>query len=158
MGDYGRAESLVRRALQIDRKSLELTSAVQSERQQLIMIRTLRSGLDLFLSLAPQANSEEHSGVSRGAGVEGVCLRSPAADPYGPKPAGYRPGGGPALRRVRTDHEPTGLSRPQPRMNPRQDQTWKRQIQELTEKKEQLEERPVASQLRVRRVSKSWRG
>jgi CHAT domain-containing protein/tetratricopeptide (TPR) repeat protein len=58
MGDCARAESLLLDALRIDRKSLELSSAVQSERQQLRMIGKLRSGLDLYLSLATRAHSD----------------------------------------------------------------------------------------------------
>ena len=56
--DCARAEAVVLQALRIDRKSLELSSAVQSERQQLRMIGKLRSGLDLYLSLAARAHSD----------------------------------------------------------------------------------------------------
>src|SRR5262249_5830953 len=57
-------------------------------------------------------------GLSRGAGLEGCRLRSPAADPPGPDPAGSRPGGIPALRRPGPGHAPAGVAGVQPARPP----------------------------------------
>ncbi len=56
-GDYAQAEPLYRQSLAISRDNLELAAAVQSQRQQLAMLQDLRSSLDAYLSLAPQARA-----------------------------------------------------------------------------------------------------
>ena len=50
-GDYARAEPLLRQAVVIRRRQLESTAVVQSERQQLAMLQSVRSSLDHYLSL-----------------------------------------------------------------------------------------------------------
>jgi CHAT domain-containing protein/tetratricopeptide (TPR) repeat protein len=54
-GDHAQAAPLSAQVLQLTRKHLELTAAVQSERQQLAMIEAERGRLDSYLSLAPAA-------------------------------------------------------------------------------------------------------
>ena len=138
MGDSVRAESVVLRALGIDRQSVELTSAVQSERQQLIMIGKLRSGLDLYLSMAPRAHCE-CAGVYREvlAWKGTVFARQQQM----------------RLARTRTDPDPevarlcTELDQVTRRLASRvfgtetlqPDPSGKQQIQELTEEKERRE-------------------
>ncbi len=51
-GQYDKAEALARRGLEIDRRHLEQTAGVQSERQQLATIQASRYRLDLYLSVA----------------------------------------------------------------------------------------------------------
>jgi CHAT domain-containing protein len=55
MGDYVKAEPLNYQALRISREQLDLTAAVQSERQQLRMAEVVRSRLDNCVSLAEKA-------------------------------------------------------------------------------------------------------
>jgi CHAT domain-containing protein len=59
--EAGKGEPLARQAAEITRSHLELTAAVQSERQQLVMVATSRGYLDTYLSLATevQAPAEE---------------------------------------------------------------------------------------------------
>ena len=56
-GDYARAEPLLRQAVEIMRRQLEATAAVQSERQQLAMLQSVRSYLDAYLASRPRADS-----------------------------------------------------------------------------------------------------
>jgi len=51
-GDFDKAEALARQGLEIDRKHLEQSAAVQSERQQLAAALDSRHRLDMYLSLA----------------------------------------------------------------------------------------------------------
>jgi CHAT domain-containing protein len=51
-GDYARAEPLLRQGLEIFRGQMDLTAAVQAERQQLAMTDLLRVYLDAYLELA----------------------------------------------------------------------------------------------------------
>ena len=55
MGAYAKAEPLSRQALQISRDELDLTAAIQSERQQLRMASNLSRFLDDYLSIAQSA-------------------------------------------------------------------------------------------------------
>ena len=55
-GDFAQAETLSAQALQIMRKQLELSSEVQSERQQLVMAKGFRYYLNHYLSIAAVAN------------------------------------------------------------------------------------------------------
>jgi CHAT domain-containing protein/Tfp pilus assembly protein PilF len=57
MGDCVKAEPLCHQALQISRESLDLSAAVQSERQQLRMSAEVRSFLDRYLSVATGAKT-----------------------------------------------------------------------------------------------------
>src|SRR5205823_4916569 len=55
-GDYAKAQPLYEQGMEISRRNLELTAAVQSERQQLAMAQQLRAFLDNYLALAPRIN------------------------------------------------------------------------------------------------------
>jgi tetratricopeptide (TPR) repeat protein/CHAT domain-containing protein len=61
MGDFARAESLLGHALQAAGEHLELAASAQSERQQLVMARSLRDRLDDYLSLSLQAQRSGES-------------------------------------------------------------------------------------------------
>jgi CHAT domain-containing protein/tetratricopeptide (TPR) repeat protein len=66
MGKDGLAAPLLRDALRILRRHLDLTAAVQSERQQLWMVAKLRLDLDAWLALAPRigvADAEQYAEV-----------------------------------------------------------------------------------------------
>ncbi len=53
-GDFSTAEPLALEALEITERHLELTSTVQSERQQLLMNQSVRSYLDAYLSISAE--------------------------------------------------------------------------------------------------------
>ena len=55
-GDFAQAETLSAQALQIMRKQMDLSSDVQSERQQLLMVNEFRYYLNHYLSIAAEAN------------------------------------------------------------------------------------------------------
>ncbi len=55
LGDHAKAELLLRRAVDIQARNLDLTATVQSERQQLAMMRASPGYLHGWLSVAPQA-------------------------------------------------------------------------------------------------------
>ena len=55
-GDPARAETYLKQGLGIARDLLDVTALAQSERQQLAMIQSWRYLLDVYLSLAPEAN------------------------------------------------------------------------------------------------------
>jgi CHAT domain-containing protein/Tfp pilus assembly protein PilF len=61
MGDYAQAERLARQGMDVARRLLDLSAAIQSERQQLAMNRILRNRLDLYLSLALAAKAPAES-------------------------------------------------------------------------------------------------
>ncbi len=63
-GDHANAERLSFQAFQIVRDQLDLTAAVQSERQQLRMADTLRSFLDGYLSNAQRAGASGERGYA----------------------------------------------------------------------------------------------
>jgi CHAT domain-containing protein len=138
MGDYRRAESLVLQALQIDRKSLELTAAVQSERQQLIMMETLRSGLDAYLSLASRSDPDSTRVYHEVLAWKGSVF----ARQRQLRLARSRPEIDPEVARLfaklgETTSRLATLAFTA--LNPQDETTWKAQLQELTETKEQLE-------------------
>ena len=55
--DHAGAEPLLRQALEISRRNLELAAAAQSERQQLAMAQMLRRRLDAFAALPRPTNA-----------------------------------------------------------------------------------------------------
>ena len=148
-GDYGRAEVYLRPALQIDRRNLELTSAVQSERQQLDMLWKLRSGLDLYLSLAPRALSESAQIYHEVMSWKGAVF----ARQQRMRLDCNRPGTSPEVARLfaelgQTTSQLAALVFSTADAHP--DQAWRDQIRELTEKQERLERDLSAPLLRVR--------
>jgi len=65
-GELHRAEPLLRQALKIYRRYLDLSAAVQSERQQLLMAARFRYHMDAWLSMAPRVEvtaEEQHAEV-----------------------------------------------------------------------------------------------
>jgi hypothetical protein len=87
MGDYARAEPLYRQALSITRASLESTSAIQSERQQLAMGQLLCYQLDGYVSLGLNSDRYVRSVFGQVLTWKGATLmrqrgmRLAAADP-----------------------------------------------------------------------------
>ena len=60
--DYRRAEPLLLQAVLIQRRQLETTAVVQSERQQLAMLQTVRTYLDHYLSLTGRQDQPSAGG------------------------------------------------------------------------------------------------
>jgi CHAT domain-containing protein/Tfp pilus assembly protein PilF len=138
-GDYARAETLLKQGLGIERRNLELAADAQSERQQLVMAEDLRATLDAYLSLARQA-------------------RLPGAAAYAPMLA-WKGAVFARQRRIRTlrllhrNKDPQlarlsgDLQSAAGRLaalaftvpDPKTRAAWQRQLEELSERKEQLE-------------------
>ena len=57
MGNYAKAEPIERESIEVLRKHLDLTAAVQSERQQFLTTAQLRFHLDRYLSISDEADT-----------------------------------------------------------------------------------------------------
>jgi CHAT domain-containing protein/tetratricopeptide (TPR) repeat protein len=134
MGDYARAEPFLRRGLDIERGNLELAAAAQSERQQLAMARSLRGTLDGYLSLAPRAGQPADRAYRHVLACKGaVLLRQRRLHLYRQRPelvADF-------AKLDSTAGRLAALALAVP--GPGQRDAYRRQIQELSEKKERLE-------------------
>lgn len=156
-GDHARAEPLMRQALETASANLELTAAVQSERQQLAMLRALRSRLDDYLALAAQAGKSGEAVYPHVLAWKGrVSLRqrrlhlmrqhpefkaSRVLAPVKNKDGKYTLIIGPLANRF---EQLEGVTRSLATLalavpNPKQQDARRRLIQELTEQKEWLE-------------------
>jgi CHAT domain-containing protein/tetratricopeptide (TPR) repeat protein len=132
--DFARAERLLRQAVEISRANLELAAAAQSQREQLAMLGDLRHYLDAYLSLAAQAQPDPAAqyrpvlawkgAVARRQGSQRLARNQPelAQDFAG-------------LDRLSARLAALALATPEPK----QIEARRRQIQELTEQKEELE-------------------
>jgi len=134
MGEYAKAEPLLRRVLGIAEQHREATFAVQSERQRLQFARHLRSTLDSWLSVAPHAGvsaDELHAAVLRWKGAvfarqikDRLAQRRPELKSLLDE-----------LNTVRTRWATLALRVPEPK----QREAWRRQVNELRNRKENLE-------------------
>ena len=141
-GNVDGAEILLRKALEITRSNLRLAAAGQSERQQLAMSRALRYGLDAALSLDRQA---KHTGEGAYRSVlswkGAVFAQQREVRVF--RRAIQRAGGQPEVIQMFDDLQGTArrlatlaLAVPP---DPKQQPAWRRQVAELTERKEHLE-------------------
>lgn len=134
MGEYGRAEPFFQEALAISRQHLDLTAAIQSERQQLAMVQEVRSRLDNYLRLILQAhlpapNAYGHVLAWKGAILQyQMHLRHLRRRPE--LAADFE-----KLDQVTRQLATLALAVPSPQQAPR----YRRKVQELTDKKERLE-------------------
>ena len=74
-GDYARAEPLLRQAVLIRRRQLEATAVVQSERQQLAMLQSVRSYLDHYLALTAGQDQFSASAYQQMLAWKGMVFR-----------------------------------------------------------------------------------
>ena len=140
-GDYAGAESLLKQALEISQTNLDLASAAQSERQQLAMVQALRSRLDGYLSLATDAKLPCESAYRHVLTWKGAVFAR-QREVRGLRRAVQR-AGQPEVIRLFDDRQDTtrrlatlALAVPP---DPKQQSAWRRQVAELTERKEHLE-------------------
>ncbi len=133
-GDYAQAEPLCRQALTISRDNLELAAAIQSQRQQLAMLEKLRSRLDGYLSLAPQARAtlaQQYRPMLSWKGIVGRRQRQQRLARQRPELAKDFAN----LDRVSAQLAALAFATP----NPKQQQARLLQMQQLTNEKERLE-------------------
>jgi CHAT domain-containing protein/Tfp pilus assembly protein PilF len=134
LGQYDRADSLFQESIRLSRANLELAAAMQSERQQLALLRILRYQLDCYLLPQPRANRPierlyEHVLAWKG----NVSLRQYRQRVTRQHPELARDFA--ELDRISSRLAALALAPPQPEKQ----EARRRQIQEWTEEKERLE-------------------
>jgi CHAT domain-containing protein/tetratricopeptide (TPR) repeat protein len=73
--DYAQAEPLLRQAVEIIRRQLDATAAVQSERQQLAMLQSVRCFIDNYLTLIAQSGHYAEPAYREVLAWKGIVLR-----------------------------------------------------------------------------------
>jgi CHAT domain-containing protein/tetratricopeptide (TPR) repeat protein len=134
MGDYAQAERFLRQGLEISRDNLDLAATAQSERQQLVMASRLRYALDTYLDLAPRAKRGGEPAYRPVLTWKGAVLarqRRLRLQRRHPEMADAFV----QLDRVAGRLAALAFAVP----DPKQQATFRRQIEELTEEKERLE-------------------
>ena len=140
-GDYAAAKPLYEQAVDISRHNLDLAAAAQTERQQMAMADMLRFHLDAFLSAAPRVGIADGASYRQVLAWKGAILerqrrlrdlrRLLRADPR-PEVARAAAEWQSVVVRLAT----LALATP----GPDQQDAWRRQLADLTERKDQLEE------------------
>ena len=134
MGDYARAEPLAADALRITLNSLQVSSVILSERQQLAMNQMLRYQLDSYLSLAVNEGNSFRAKAARqvltwkgGTLVRQRAMRLAASDPTIAE----------QFKQLQSvSSQLASLSRASVDKKP---DDWREQIRNLTDAKERLE-------------------
>ena len=147
MGDYARAGPLLLQAVDLSLEHWELTATVQSERQQRAMGNSLRYFLDNLLSITASTRADitlQYAAVLRWKGAVLARQRSGRV---------LRASGDPSVRKLGEQLQGTAgrlatlaLATP----TPAQQATWRKQVDELTAEKEQLEARLSAASAEYR--------
>jgi CHAT domain-containing protein/Tfp pilus assembly protein PilF len=136
MGNYAQAERCSRDSLSISRQNLELTALVQSERQQIAMLERVRHHLHFLIDLAAEAPAHGPAAYDEVLAWKGIVLGRQRAM----RAAGRSSEVAPVLEELRdTATELATLSFGIP--SRQQAQAWKRQIAQLSAKKEELEQK-----------------
>jgi CHAT domain-containing protein/Tfp pilus assembly protein PilF len=133
-GDYARAEPLLRQGLEISRGNLDLTAVVQAERQQLAMTDRLRGNLDAYLALAVRvhlAGAPAYGHLLAWKGAVFARQQRLRLERQQPELAAE------FARLQRTTGRLARLALAVP--DPKQQETYRRQLQQLTEDKERQE-------------------
>jgi CHAT domain-containing protein/tetratricopeptide (TPR) repeat protein len=133
-GDYARAEPFLRQAVAITRKHLESVSVVQSERQQLAMLRSVRGYLDACLAMAAENSRFAESAYCEMLAWKGVVLRRQRLA----RAAGETPelmNVFSRLQQVATQLAKLAWATP----DPKQEANWRERIGKLSAEKERLE-------------------
>ncbi|HUT95173.1 MAG TPA: CHAT domain-containing tetratricopeptide repeat protein [Thermoguttaceae bacterium] len=137
MGDYARSEPLYRKALDIQRRLLQETFAVLSERQQLDMTRSLRRTLDGYLSVT-SVTSKTDGDDERSYGYVLAWKGMVFVRQRQTRLAGARPELAPLVDELQsTASGLAALVFSQP--DPSQQEVWRKRVAELSEKKERIE-------------------
>ncbi len=137
--DYAGGERLLKQALEIGQVNLELAAAAQSERQQLAMARQLNKNFSSYLSLAPSAQIPPESAYRQVLAAKGAVLERQRRLRDQPRLRADRLS---EATRQFAEHQQTvtrlatlALATP----NPKQVPTWRKNIDELSRRRDQLE-------------------
>lgn len=135
-GNDARAEALYRQALEISFRLLEVTALTQAERQQLAMGRSVRYQLDSYLSLAVRAQKFQRAVYAQVLLWKGaVTLRQQLN--HAARRAESAEAGKLLEQLQQVARSIANLALNTPDMA--KDQAWRRQLDELTDRKEALE-------------------
>ena len=148
-GDYAGAEPLARQAVEAIRRHVEATAVVQSDRQQLAMLQSVRKYLDGYLGLAADHDHDHGYMVPDGHGAEvayremlawkGIVLRRERQIRTGTQSpelaASFQ-----QLQRVATQLSKMAWTTP----DPKQAADWRQRVANLSAEKERLEAKLVA--------------
>ncbi|HLJ93426.1 MAG TPA: CHAT domain-containing tetratricopeptide repeat protein [Gemmataceae bacterium] len=133
--NYARAEALLHSALEITRKNLELTSAIQGERQQLAMAQSFQAVIDTYLGMGPEHLSARRAYQETLAWKGAIFSRQrrlrlarETSDPELAKRFGD-------LQRTATQLAALAFQVPDPAKR----DAWQKQLRDLTEQREQME-------------------
>ena len=149
IGDHARAEPLFRQALSIFRRSLESTSSIQSERQQLAMCQSLRHQLDGYVSLSANTGKYARNVFAQVLTWKGATL----VRQRGMRLAADDPAAKELLTQLqRTATQLASLSRSVPRKDTEQ-AAWRTKLSELSHQKELLEAQLSAKSAAFRHVT-----
>jgi CHAT domain-containing protein/tetratricopeptide (TPR) repeat protein len=133
-GDYARAEPLVRQAVTIQCNQLEATAAIQSQRQQLAMLESVRPYLNGYLALAASQDQFSTPAYRLMLAWKGMVFRRERLTRVGEQTpelaALFR-----QLQAVAGQLAKLAWATPDPQQAAR----WRETIARLSEKKEQLE-------------------
>ena len=133
-GDYARAEPLLRQAVTIQCNQLEATAVIQSERQQLAMLQSVRSYLNGYLALAASKDQFSTPAYRLMLAWKGMVFRrerlARAGEQTPELAALFR-----QLQQVAGQLAKLAWATPDPKQAAR----WRENIARLSEKKEQLE-------------------
>lgn len=142
-GDYASAEALNFRALQISRERLDMTAAVESQRQQLGMVQMVRSLLDNCVSLAEIAGLPPEPVYAEVLAWKGaVTARQQAMRQLRHNGQNHQAA---ELFQTLTDtaRQLDNLSRATPK--PGKEESYRRQLQQLSDRFEALEQKLAAA-------------
>ena len=134
MADYAKAEPLLRQGLKRQRKQLELCSVIQSERQQLAMADLLRATLDGYLALAIRSADYSEPAFVQSLAWKGAVLARQRLQRLARSEPQLQ-GTFAELQQVSSRLAKLAFATPEPD----QLSTWRKQLAELTEKRESLE-------------------
>jgi CHAT domain-containing protein len=134
--DEARAEPLMRQAVTIQLSHLESTAVIQSERQQLAMLESVRNYLDGYLSIAATQDQFATEACRQMLAWKGIVFRRERLARAGEQTSEmadlFR-----RLQRVAGQLAKQSWARPSP--NPKQAARWREKVSQLASEKERLE-------------------
>jgi CHAT domain-containing protein len=133
-GDCARAEPLQRQAVSIQRRHLEATSVVQSERQQLAMLQSVRSFLDNYLALTAGQEQFSASAYQQMLAWKGMVFRRQRLARAGEQTPELTALFG-KLQQVARQLAKQAWATP----DPQQEAHWRENVERLSAEKERLE-------------------
>ena len=148
-GDYARAEPLLRQAAIVARRNLERTATVQSQRQQLAMLQSVRYHLDNYVALVAAGAPAVEAAYRETLAWKGIVLRTQRqlrAESQQPELA-------PVFRKLQhTTQQYARVAWATP--GPGQEAGWRQRVEELAAEKEQIEAELMARSAAYRQASR----